>query len=55
MQVANPDAASSAATAKANEPEAQKPEAPVSSQRPQTGTAPSGTKRARPPYLRLVD
>jgi stringent starvation protein B len=50
----DPDSDSSAATAKANEPETQKPEAPLSSSRQQAGASESGSKRTRPPYLRLV-
>jgi len=55
VQVANPDASSNAATAKAAEPETQNPDTARANPRPQTGEAQSGTKRVRPPYLRLVD
>lgn len=54
VPVVDPEAASSAAAAKANEPEAQNPESPLSSSRQQAGTSEPGSKRARPPYLRLV-
>jgi len=54
VPVVDPDAASSAATAKANEPETQNPETPLNSQRQQSGAPESSSKRTRPPYLRLV-
>ncbi len=54
VQVVNPEAASSAAPAEANEPEKQKPEAPRTSPRLQTDASQTGTKPSRPPYLRLV-